>query len=73
MQDTITVDVLEPAQRHGRPALNVRRLEDEALVADDGLEVRVEELEHEVDVLLDREDVEELMSAAFRLRGSSQQ
>jgi hypothetical protein len=54
------VNVLESTERHGCPRLDVSGLEDEALVANDGLEVGVEELEHEVDILLDREDVEQL-------------
>ncbi len=61
MQHPMPVDVLKPAQRHGHPRLDVCDLEDERLVADNGLEVRVQELEDEVDVLLDGEDVEELV------------
>jgi hypothetical protein len=60
VQDAIAVDVLETTEGHGRPALDVCRLEHEAFVANYGLEVRVEELEHEVDVLLGREDIEKL-------------
>lgn len=60
MQDPVSVNVLESTERHGCPRLDVGGLEDEALVANDGLEVGVEELEHEVDILLDREDVEQL-------------
>jgi hypothetical protein len=67
MQNSISVDILQPAERHCHPRLDVGRLEHEALVADDGLEVRVEELEHEVDVLLDGEDVEELRVCVSRV------
>lgn len=60
MQHAVTVDVFQPAERHGHPRLDVGRLEDERLVPDHGFEVGVEELEDQVDVLLDAEDVEEL-------------
>lgn len=63
MQHPMPVDVLEAAQAHGHPRLDVGDLEDERLVPDHGFEVGVEELEDEVDVLLDGEDVEELPSA----------
>lgn len=56
------MEVLQSSERHDHPAFHVRILEDERLVPYDCLEVGVEELENEIDVLLDREDVEQLLS-----------
>lgn len=52
VQDPVAVAVLEALHGHEHPALDVRRLKRERVVLDDGLEVRVEELEHEVQVRL---------------------
>lgn len=60
MEDPVLVAKVEALDGHEHPRLDVCALEQEGLVADDGLEVRVEELEDEVEVGLDGEDVEEL-------------
>ena len=57
MQHTVSVDVLQSAQRHRHPALYIRILNDECFISDDRFEVGVEEFQDEVDVLFDREDV----------------
>lgn len=59
MQNTIPMYILQPPQRHGHPALYIRRLEHQRLVPDHRFEIRGQKLEHEVDVLLDGKDVEE--------------
>lgn len=50
MQDPIAVAVLQSLHGHEHPALDVGGLERERLVLDDGLEVGIEELKHEVQV-----------------------
>lgn len=50
----------EPLDRHEHPALDVGSLEEQCLVLDNRLEVSVEELEHEVEVGLVAEHVDQL-------------
>lgn len=52
VEDEISVAKLQTAERHGHPALDVRGEKDERAVLDDHLEIRVEELEHEVQIRL---------------------
>lgn len=54
----MSMNVLEAAQRHRHPAFDVAILEDQLMVADHSFEVGIEELEHQIDVLLDREHVQ---------------
>ena len=51
---------LKPAECHGHPALDVRWQEDERAVLDDEFQIRIEELEDEIEIFLGREDVQEL-------------
>ena len=60
MEDKIPVTEFEAAERHGHPALDVRREKDERTVFDDHLEVGVEELEDKVQIRFRREHVQEL-------------
>ncbi len=60
MEDKIPVTEFETAERHGHPALDVRREKDERTVFDDHLEVGVEELEDKVQIRFRREHVQEL-------------
>jgi hypothetical protein len=71
VEDPVPVAKVEPFHGHEHPTLDVALLEHEVLVADDGFEVRVEELEDEVQVRLVAEHVQELWadvsSAVFLL------
>jgi hypothetical protein len=71
MQDAVPMYILETPERHGHPALDVGVLEDERLVSNDGLEIRVEVLEHQVDVLLDGKHIEQLESVTAGAEPSS--
>lgn len=52
MEDEISVAEFQPAECHGHPALDVRREKDNRTFLDDHLEIRVEELENEVQIRL---------------------
>lgn len=66
MEDVVEVAEVEAAEGHEHPGLDVGRLEDEHAVLDDGLEVRVEVLEHEVEVGFGGKDVEQLAKGSAR-------
>ena len=57
VQDEVVVQVAETIQQHSHVALDVLRLQDDALLHEDGLEVGLTELEHQVDVLVDEEHI----------------
>lgn len=57
MQDKVVVQVAEALKEHLHVALDVLRLEDDALFHEDGLEVGLAKLEHQVHVLVDEEHV----------------
>lgn len=50
MKDAVAMTELEASQSHLHPGLDVAGEEDERLVADDVLEIGLEELEHEIQV-----------------------
>lgn len=52
---------LKAAKGHGHPALDIGWEENERPVLDDQFQVGVEELQHKVEVLLRREDVQKLL------------
>ena len=54
------MNVLQSPERHGHPAFDVRVLKDQGLVSNDSFQIRIQKLEHEVDILLYREDIEQL-------------
>jgi hypothetical protein len=60
VQNMVAVAELDAAKGHGHPGLDVRGREHEGAVLDDILEVRVQELKHQVEILLVREDIQEL-------------
>lgn len=64
VEDPVSVAKVEPLHGHEHPTLDVALLEHELLVADDGFEVRVEELEDEVQVRLVAKHVQELWADA---------
>lgn len=57
--------ILQTAQRHGCPAFDIGILEDKRFVSNDRLQVGVQEFEHKVHVLLNREDVEQLTLVVY--------
>lgn len=64
MQNPIAMAKLQTFEGHEHPALDVCSLEHERVVLDDGFQVCIEELEHEVEVGLVGEDVKELSTKA---------
>lgn len=67
MQDEVLVQVPEALQEHLHVTLDVLRLEDDALLHEDGLQVSLAELEHEVHVVVNEEHVHQL-STCVRAR-----
>ena len=63
MKNEIPVAIFEPTKSHSHPALYVGGKKNEATVFDDKLEVRVEELEDEVQIFLGRENIKKLVKA----------
>lgn len=58
--------VVESFDAHEHPALDVGTLKHERAVFDDGFEISVEELEHEVKIRLVGEDIQELGGGTVR-------
>lgn len=52
MQDPASMTKLETAEGHSHPALDVGRQEYKRSVLDDHLQVRVQELQHEIEIRL---------------------
>ena len=60
VQDEVTVAELKTAEGHSHPAFDIRGQEDERAVLNDEFQIRIEELEDEIEIFLGREDVQEL-------------
>jgi len=60
MENPIPMTKLESAKCHRHPAFDVRWEEHKRTVFDDHFQVRVEELEDEIEICFRREDIDEL-------------
>ena len=68
MKNEIPVAIFEATKSHSHPALYVSGKKNEATVFDDKLEVRVEELEDEVQIFLGRENIKNLVVITQHVR-----
>ena len=68
MKNEIPVAIFEPTKSHSHPALYVGGKKNEATVFNDKLEVRVEELEDEVQIFLGRENIKKLVVITQHVR-----
>lgn len=60
MKNEITVTELKPAEGHSHPTLNIRRKENKGAIFDDYFKVRIQEFQHEIQILFRREYIEKL-------------
>lgn len=60
MEHEVVVQVPESLEQHFHVAFHVLRLQDNALLHEDRLEVGLAELEHQVNVLVDEKDIHQL-------------